>query len=205
MARTDTLGHFLTDVADAIREKKGTSETIQASEFDTEIANLPSGGDLNDYFKETITYGTTSIPGFLSSLKKLPAFSFSGSNANYMFKNFKGETLDLSKFNTTYCNQMAGMFDGCTNLKKLDLSNFVVNTNSLNLNYWLNNCIKLEILDVRNMNLTKSSSTNGVLTGIPADCEIIVKDTDNKNWFLSRRSDLTNVKTVEEYEAEQSE
>ena len=44
MARTDTLGHFLTDVADAIREKKGTSETITASDFDTEIENLPSGG-----------------------------------------------------------------------------------------------------------------------------------------------------------------
>ena len=44
MARTDTLPHFLTDVADAIREKKGTSETIQASDFDTEIENLPSGG-----------------------------------------------------------------------------------------------------------------------------------------------------------------
>ena len=47
MARTDTLGHFLTDVADAIREKKGTSETITASDFDTEIENLPSGGGLS--------------------------------------------------------------------------------------------------------------------------------------------------------------
>lgn len=44
MARTDTLGNFLTDVADAIREKKGTNEEITASDFDTEIANLPSGG-----------------------------------------------------------------------------------------------------------------------------------------------------------------
>ena len=44
MARTDTLPHFLTDVADAIRTKGGTSEQIQASSFDTAIANLPSGG-----------------------------------------------------------------------------------------------------------------------------------------------------------------
>lgn len=43
MARIDTLPHFLTDVADAIREKTGSSETIQASDFDTEIANIPSG------------------------------------------------------------------------------------------------------------------------------------------------------------------
>lgn len=46
MARTNNLTDFLTDVADAIREKKGTSETIQASDFDTEIENLPSGGDV---------------------------------------------------------------------------------------------------------------------------------------------------------------
>lgn len=44
MTRTDTLGHFLTDVADAIRTKGGTSADIQASSFDTAIANLPGGG-----------------------------------------------------------------------------------------------------------------------------------------------------------------
>jgi len=44
MARIDTLGNFLTDVADAIRTKAGTSEPIQASSFDTAIANIPSGG-----------------------------------------------------------------------------------------------------------------------------------------------------------------
>lgn len=44
MARIDTLGHFLTDVADAIRTKKGSSGEIQASSFDTEIASIPSGG-----------------------------------------------------------------------------------------------------------------------------------------------------------------
>ena len=44
MARTDTLGNFLTDVAEAIRTKEGTTETILASEFDTRITNLSGGG-----------------------------------------------------------------------------------------------------------------------------------------------------------------
>ena len=44
MARTNTLGNFLTDVADAIRTKKGTQATINAADFDTEIASIPSGG-----------------------------------------------------------------------------------------------------------------------------------------------------------------
>ena len=43
MARTDTLGHFLTDVADAIRTKTGSVDTIAASDFDTEIENIPVG------------------------------------------------------------------------------------------------------------------------------------------------------------------
>lgn len=44
MARTDTLTNYLTDVATAIKTKKGDNTPIQASSFDTEIANLPSGG-----------------------------------------------------------------------------------------------------------------------------------------------------------------
>lgn len=43
MARTNSLANFLTDVANAIRTKKGTESTIAASAFDTEILNLPSG------------------------------------------------------------------------------------------------------------------------------------------------------------------
>lgn len=76
MARTDTLPNFLTDVANAIREKKGTEETIQASNFDTEIANLPSGGggvtptkgftitewDNDGYAKAIKIYGLSKIP-----------------------------------------------------------------------------------------------------------------------------------------------
>ena len=45
MARIDTLTHFLTDVADAIREKKGTVGVISAAEYDTEIASISGGGE----------------------------------------------------------------------------------------------------------------------------------------------------------------
>lgn len=44
MARTNSLSNFLTDVAAAIKQKKGDDTDIIASEFDTEIANLPSQG-----------------------------------------------------------------------------------------------------------------------------------------------------------------
>ena len=44
MARTNNLTDFLTDVATAIKTKKGSETAIPASNFDTEIANLPSQG-----------------------------------------------------------------------------------------------------------------------------------------------------------------
>ena len=40
MADTSNLSNYLKDVADAIREKKGTEEQIPAANFDTEILNL---------------------------------------------------------------------------------------------------------------------------------------------------------------------
>ena len=44
MARTDNLTNFLTDVAAAIKEKKGSATNIPAADFDTEILALPSQG-----------------------------------------------------------------------------------------------------------------------------------------------------------------
>ena len=68
MARIDTLINFLTDVAAAIRAKKGDSTLIPAADFDTEIANLPSGDNsaLISLIDRTATSfeipdGTTSI------------------------------------------------------------------------------------------------------------------------------------------------
>ena len=45
MAKDNNLQDFLTDIADAIREKKGTTEKINPQDFATEIANLSSGDD----------------------------------------------------------------------------------------------------------------------------------------------------------------
>lgn len=44
MAKIDNLKDFLTDVADAIREKKGTTELINPQDFSAEIASIQSGG-----------------------------------------------------------------------------------------------------------------------------------------------------------------
>ena len=50
MARTSSLNEFLTDVAESIRTKKGTTDLISPSNFDTEIADIETGADLSEYF-----------------------------------------------------------------------------------------------------------------------------------------------------------
>lgn len=44
MAKNDNLKDFLTDIADVIREKKGTTDLINPQNFSAEIASIQSGG-----------------------------------------------------------------------------------------------------------------------------------------------------------------
>lgn len=45
MAKDNNIQDFLTDVADAIREKKGTTDAINPQDFSSEIASIQSGGN----------------------------------------------------------------------------------------------------------------------------------------------------------------
>ena len=48
MGKINNLTDFLTDVADAIREKKGTTDLINPQDFSDEIRNIESGGIINE-------------------------------------------------------------------------------------------------------------------------------------------------------------
>jgi hypothetical protein len=95
MARTNNLTNFLTDVADAIREKKGTQETIQASDFDTEIENLPSGGSDNTYsFYNDGTMPYTDVNNGINVIinSNVPIYGF-GSGNNESCTNIREVTM----------------------------------------------------------------------------------------------------------------
>ena len=87
MAKTDNLTDFLTDIADAIREKKGTTGAINPQDFSSEIASIESGGgsgggsitpasvsDVNFYdYDGTILYSYTKEQFLaLSAMPELP-------------------------------------------------------------------------------------------------------------------------------------
>ena len=72
MARTNNLANFLTDVAGAIKTKKGDNTPILASSFDTEIENLPSGGAnivngiIEQYLAESTTVDANTFVEFIN-------------------------------------------------------------------------------------------------------------------------------------------
>ena len=229
MARTDTLPHFLTDVAGAIREKKGTEETIQASDFDTEIASIESSGDVSDYFNTNI--GTPS-DFHKNNIKKIPALTIvDGVNilSDYFFnwsaleeiENISGgvdvasyegflnnckklENIKFNNLNTSKVITMYSMFNRCEKLTSLDLSSFT-SESLTTTSYMFIGCKALMYIDMRNMTFDNVTAYTGMFyttssDGVPANCEIIVKSQTEKEWITSKFSRLTNVKTVAELE-----
>lgn len=133
MARIDTLSNFLTDVAEAIRAKKGTTETIAASDFDTEIESIESGGDseLETSFMSMIDdsrgSNITVLPHGLTTI---------GPHAFYSRTNLVSLSLpdSLIKIGNS-------AFHGCTNLSLEELPDSVTTLDS----YAFNNCTNLAL------------------------------------------------------------
>lgn len=61
MARVNNLSNFLTDVANAIKTKKGSETAIPATNFDTEILALPSQGTYEQRVLNISANGTQTI------------------------------------------------------------------------------------------------------------------------------------------------
>lgn len=127
MARTDNLTNFLTDVSSAIKTKKGDDTPIKASNFDTEITNLPTGSggaDLDEYFYGSGTGGTGSTSGgyWARLVKNLKPLTGLPAQCAYYFYMYQGEEIDLSQvpLNTTITH-CANMF-ASTKCKKIDIS-----------------------------------------------------------------------------------
>ena len=114
MAKNDNLKDFLTDVADAIREKKGSTDPINPQDFSSEIASIQSGGDIWGF--DTIGYSPQNIPmKEWVEYSKLKMEQFTPSNALTIFKNDRGlhfaPLVDLSGITS-----MVEMFYGCYSL-----------------------------------------------------------------------------------------
>lgn len=193
MARTDTLGHFLTDVADAIRTKKGTSDTIQASDFDTEIENLPSGGDLSEYFVEelnvspsiyqgiiikkmpdlVVSNNVTSLIGLYSAINKIgmPPKVICNNNITNMSYSYGGQNglkytaIDVSGLNTSNVTNMSFMFGSLEELENISGFNNFNTSKVTNMSYMFYTCSALNNLDLSSFDTSSVTNMNSMFYG----------------------------------------
>lgn len=195
MARTDNLNSFLTDVADSIREKKGTTELIPASEFDTEIDSISSGVDINDYFDDTIPDTGAGIPAKAVEylIKKVPAFNFTGEKFNGVFKYMKSlEKIDLSKCDFSKVTIISECFYYCASLKEIDLS--VMNNNLIyDISNLIRGCDNLENFDLSNCSLETVTNCLGAFLWCPKLIDLKLKQNHNlgKSFSKSQNENYT--------------
>ena len=223
MARTNTLGNFLTDVADAIREKKGTTDTILASNFDTEIESIETGGgstvtkgiiinefDENGYATDVSVVGMTSIPSYY--------FAADNDNTNRNALNKYVKNIQLPAGTTSigigafqYCTNLAltelpaGItsirvftFYGCTNLALTELPSGVTSIET----GAFNGCTNLALTELPSgitsmVNDAFNGCTNLALTELPSGVTSIKPRVFNGCTSLTEMTCLGNITTIE--------
>ena len=168
MARTNTLGNFLTDVANAIRAKGGTSEPIQASYFDTAIANLPSGGaveveekDVNFFdYDGTIVYSYTKAEFLaLESMPENPTHDgLTSQGWNWDLTEAKAHITSLNKLDI---GQIYITDDGKTRIY-IDLKD--PNRLTPYLGFAINGTAEVDWGDGNTQSITSNSETTAVFT-----------------------------------------
>ena len=161
MARTDNLTNYLTDVATAIKTKKGDNTPIPASDFDTEISEIKI---INDAYELKSTYNpTTSVSApiadgskyrilITSLIKEVPKMALDFTDYQYLnfgFANCVGlEKIDVSQWDVSTIISFRSLFYGCENLKEIDMSNWTISENATSVNLIFKYCSSLKRADL---------------------------------------------------------
>lgn len=178
--------------------ENGSYDVKDKESVNVEIAS--GGGDLSEYFTETINLGNSSTAGYLNTIKKLPAYRNTGTRCDYMFYNYKGAELDLSNFDISLVNDLSYMFYGCSNLISLDLSNF--DTSSVTtMNNTFRNCSKITELDLSNFDTRNLTNLYFAFYSCSKMISLDLSSFDaskvnNPTEFLNYCYDLVNLKFV---------
>ena len=142
MGRTDTLGNFLTDVATAIRNKKGTTDTIVASDFDTEIESIESGNSGDTSIEDGLI--TRTLTEYSNNIRFTTNHKDALRNANMIFICVDTPQGSDGSVNTTnFYNCLATIKESITNDVSIIIRSTVpVGTNKLTCDYFLDSSYK---------------------------------------------------------------
>ena len=94
----------------------------------SQVSVETSGVDINDYFNNTITTGSSEQSGWVRCIKKIPSLIFNGSNASYLFAGCWLSNVDLSNIDMSNVTNANHMFENCK-IENVDFSH----TNTSNL------------------------------------------------------------------------
>ena len=130
----------------------------------------------NIVFDESFkTYAPTSLSGFFYGCETLETISgleyLNTANVEFMDNMFNGcsalKSLDLTNFNTAKVTNMGNMFNGCSALTSLDLTNF--NTaNVTDMGNMFEGCSALTSLDLTNFNTANVTNMSFMFHGCSA-------------------------------------
>lgn len=83
MAKTNNLSDYLTDIANAIRNKKGTTAKIPAQNFSSEIASISSGGITPSGSISITSNGTYDVTTKATAVVSVPTPTPTGYGGTY--------------------------------------------------------------------------------------------------------------------------
>lgn len=162
------LTDLFTDIANAIRGKKGTSDAIPAQNFASEITNLPSGGGANisDYF-ETNRSTNNNVNFLARFIKQVPQITAPVvTNFSRAFDGFDLITeIDFTNIDKLNATNMYYMFSNCTNLASMNMNGFDT-SEVLNMQGMFYNCRSITSLDASDMNTSKTT----IMTSMFINC-----------------------------------
>lgn len=202
MAKNDNLKDFLTDVANAIRNKKGVTALINPQDFSSEIASIESGGGaeennigynaviadatavgLRNIIEVHINDGITKIGDYAfwnhSYITKMTipnSVQYVGRNA---FDNCSGLTTLVFPHNCTTINTYT--FNRCVKMETITFNGNIVTVNA----YTFSGCTGMKaILFNGNTSVPKLVNVNA-FKSIPATCKIVVPDNLYDSWIAA--------------------
>ena len=146
MAKNNNLNDFLTDVANSIRTKTGTTELINAQDFSDKILNISSGGN--------------TLKNLLDATK----------NCYYLFQEYSGVSVDdlIQPNDTENVTNMSYMFYNCANLTAVPQLNTGKVTNMNSMFYHCDKLTTIPLLNTSNVTSMYQMFYNcGSLTTVP--------------------------------------
>lgn len=185
MTSQNNLTAVFTDIANAIRDKKGSVNTIKPINMADEILTIETGGGKSFIYQMLEKKGTSWAGAFYGNQKNLFTLvteykesDFPPSNnithMNYMFYGNSSLT-SIPQLDTSSVRLFGNMFNGCYYLEKIDITLLYPDSNnSAYTSNMFNFCYSLKTLIIRTMSIIPS---------IPADlfdsCYHFVGTTDS--------------------------